>query len=342
MCVVYYTMCNQHGVCNAWLSLESVGVTAQGCLRHSDWLCRAPIYSTQSILHQLVYVDTPAVKITCIKNVSHGTFGYIDLALYQTPTTTMEVYIKRPILAGKSLLQEACIQQLVHNHMSEIGFPTGAAKVLHIFRLRDESVCFAMEPIQHAQILDTYLKTVSISQMSSVLVDCLLQLSAMVWYLNNKIGINHRDLKPSNFLIVEHEPQRKVLMIENEIIEISSRYSLTLIDFGFSCLGSVKTRISDMSLSTVYPKCDPCPKDGRDLYLFLGLLYIDYYTRLPPTMRCLFEFWLEEPGSKLCHFMRKDGDNAKQWLYFMAGNEKILVFRSYPERILSNLQSFIT
>jgi len=289
-------MCNENGACNAWISLESVGVSAQGCLRKYDWLYDVRLPSSQSILHQLVYVDTPAVKITCIKNVSHGTFGYIDLALFQTPTLSMEVYVKRPILAGKSLLQEACIQKLVHDHMVEIGFPTGAPRILHIFKLRDDSVCFAMEPIQHAQILDTYLKTVSTAHMPSLLVECLLQLSAMIWYLNNKIGINHRDLKPSNFLIVEHEPQRKVLIIENEIIEISSRYSLTLIDFGFSCLGSVKTRISDMSLSTVYSKQDPCPKDGRDLYLFLGLLYTDYHTRLPPTLSCLFEMWLEEPG----------------------------------------------
>jgi len=280
------------------------------------------------------------VKITCIKNVSHGSFGYIDLALYQTSTVSMEVYVKRPILAGKSLLQEACIQKVVHDHMVEIGFPTGAPRILHIFKLRDNSICFAMEPIQHAQILDTYLKTVSTAQMTPLLVDCLLQLCAMIWYLNNKVGINHRDLKPSNFLIVEHEPQRKVLMIENEIIEISSRYSLTLIDFGFSCLGSVKTRISDMSLSTIYSKKDPCPKDGRDLYLFLGILYTDYYKRLPPTLRCLFEMWLEKPGANLCHFMRIDGDNAKHWLYFMIANEKIMAFQSYPERILNDLQSF--
>ena len=118
-------MCNEYGICNAWISLESVGVSIQGCLRSYDWLYHIHLPSSQSILHQLVYVDTPAVKITCIKNVSHGTFGYIDLALYQTPTVTMEVYVKRPILAGKSLLQEACIQKLVHDHMVEIGFPTG-------------------------------------------------------------------------------------------------------------------------------------------------------------------------------------------------------------------------
>ena len=334
-------MCNQKS-CDARVSLESVGVSAQGCLRKSDWLSAISLPSSQSILNQMIYVDTPSVTITCIKNVSHGSFGYIDLALYKTPTTTMEVYVKRPIISGRSLLQEACIQKLVGEHIEAIGFPTGAPRVLHIFRLRDESICFAMEPIQYASTLHMYLKQVPIKQLSNVLIDCLLQLSAMVWHLNNRVGINHRDLKPSNFLIVEHEPRRKVLTIEHEIIEISSRYSLTLIDFGFSCLGSIKTHIADMSLSTVYPKSDPCPKDGRDLYLFLAFLYIDYHAVLPPTLRGLFESWIEEPGAKLCHFMRKDGENSKQWLYFMAGNEKIHTFHSYPVRILSDLQSFIT
>ena len=48
-------------------------------------------------------------------------------------------------------------------------------------------------------------------------------------------GIVHRDLKPSNFLIVQHnEPIRKKVLIEKELIEMDSQYSLTFIDFGFS------------------------------------------------------------------------------------------------------------
>ena len=133
-------MCNQK-MCDAYVSLESVGVLAQGCLRKSDWLSAISLPSTQSILNQMIYVDTPSVTITCIKNVSHGSFGYIDLALYQTPTVTMEVYVKRPIISGRSLLQEACIQKLVGEHIEAIGFPTGAPRVLHIFRLRDNSIC---------------------------------------------------------------------------------------------------------------------------------------------------------------------------------------------------------
>lgn len=336
-------MCIQK-TCDAHVSLNSVGISAQGCLRKSDWLRQLSIPSSQSIINPSIYVFTPTVKITCIKNIAHGSFGYIDTAWYETSAGKREVYVKRPIISGKSLLQEACVQKFVGAELQKIGFPTGAPRVLHIFRLRDNSICFAMEPIEDAITLDKYLNNIPTSMISDLLVECLLQLSAIVWHLNNIVGINHRDLKPSNFLIVEHDPLRKVLQIENEIIQISSRYSLTMIDFGFSCLGSVKTHIADMSLSTVYPISDPCPKDGRDLFLFVGMLYIDYYNRLPPTLQHLFESWLEDPSStsKLCYLMRKDGENTKQWLYFMAGITAIHNLRSYPLRILHDLESFLT
>jgi len=35
--------------------------------------------------------------------------------------------------------------------------------------------------------------------------------------------------------------------------------------------------------------------------------------------------------------MRKDNENSKKWLYFMAGNEQILSFNSCPKRIIRDL-----
>jgi serine/threonine protein kinase len=253
-----------------------------------------------------------------------------------------ELYVKRPIVSGKSLLYEACIQKLVGDSLSSIGFPTGAPQLFTIFKLRDESVCFAMEQINGAITLDKYLESAPASLISNIIIECLLQLSAMTWYLDNTIGINHRDLKPSNFLIVENAtPLRKVINVENEILEIESKYSLTFIDFGFSCLGSTDSHISDISLSSVYSKEDPCPKEGRDMYLFLAFLYIDFYERLPRKLLALFESWLNIPGSNICNFMKKNKEYAKKWIYFMAGNENIKKFNSSPYNIVKDLQALI-
>lgn len=340
-------MCINDRKCHAWVSLHSLGVPACGCLRDSSWRHEVAgiVPCHQSIFDPVLYIDLPTEKLTCLKNVSHGKFGYIDLALYETKEESREVYIKRPIIAGKSLLYEACIQLSVGDYLKENGFPTGAPRVVRIFKLRDGSVCFAMDSIAHAVTLDRYLDGLTSSQIQPVVVECLFQLSSMMWHLSMHMGMNHRDLKPSNFLIVEHEkPFQRIITIGNEIIELSSHFSLTLIDFGFSCIGTMDTRKSLISLSSVYSARDPCPKDGRDMYLFLGLFYIDYHQRLTTDLKRLFEQWLEVSSStNLCHFIRRNPDKnvAKQWLYFIAGNEDIPSYQSCPVRIIRDLHQTV-
>jgi serine/threonine protein kinase len=333
-------MCFDKRKCQAWISLESLGLPYQGCLKDSTWLSSIHIPIRQT--NQSAYVDTPHRKLVSLKTVSSGAFGHIDLGHYEWNDTHSEVYIKRPIITGGTLLYEACIQKLVSDNLSLVGFPTGAPKPLCIFQLQDHSVGFAMEQIYGAITLEAYLASVPSSFFPSIIIDCLLQLCAMIWHLNSLLGINHRDLKPSNFLIVVHDtPIRKVLQIEKECLEVDSKHSLTFIDFGFSCLGSTETHVSDISLSTVYSKSDPCPKEGRDMYLFLAFLYIDYHSKLPPQLLSLFEQWLDIPGSNLCHFMRKDKENSKKWLYFITGNDSITSFRSCPVKIVRDLQHFM-
>jgi serine/threonine protein kinase len=333
-------MCFEKGKCHAWISLESIGLPYEGCLKNSSWLSsiQVPIYQTNSY----TYIDLPHRKLSPIKTLSSGSFGHIDIGHYQINESVEEVYIKRPILSGKSLLYEALLQKLVSESLLRIGFRTGAPKPLCVFKLQDQSIGFAMEQIHGAITLDTYLASIPSSFLSNVIIDCLVQLCAMIWHLNSTLGINHRDLKPSNFLIVVHDiPVRKVLQVEKECLEVDSKHSLTFIDFGFSCLGSTDTHVSDISLSTVYSSSDPCPKEGRDMYLFLAFLYIDYHSKLPSQLLLLFEQWLDIPGSNLCHFMRKDKENSKKWLYFITGNENITSFRSCPIKIIRDLQHFM-
>lgn len=332
-------MCNKNKKCPVWISLDSIGIKEEGCLRDSRWLYNIVTPCNQSILNQYLYIHTKDERLQYLRNVAHGKFGYIDAGYYETLDKRIDVYIKRPIIAGKSLLYEACIQKLVGDSLAQIGFPTGAPQITSIFRLRDNSVCFAMEEMVGAITLDKYIESTSVSSISSIIIDCLFQLCAMVWYLDVSLGINHRDLKPSNFLITTHEPKTRILQIEDEIIEIESNYSLTFIDFGFSCLGSTETHISDISLSTVYSKSDPCPKEGRDMYLFLAFLYIDFHSKLPQKLLKLFESWLHIPGSNIIGFMQKDKKYCKDWIYYIAGNENIKKFNCSPCKIVKDLQT---
>ncbi len=141
-------MCKDEKKCRAWISLDSIGVQAQGCLRDDSWLKSLNMPSSHSIFNSTVYIDLPTEKLTAIKNVAHGTFGNIDLAVYQSGATSSELYVKRPIIPGKSLLYEACIQKLVGEQLSTIGFPTGAPRIVKLFKLRDNSVVLLWNNLQ--------------------------------------------------------------------------------------------------------------------------------------------------------------------------------------------------
>ncbi len=334
-------MCNKNKKCECWISLDSIGLNTEGCLKDIEWLRSISVPCTQSLINQHSLVNQGSTKLTFLKSVSHGSFGSIDLGLLEINGIKKEVYIKTPIKSEKNLLYEACIQKLVGEHLEKIGFPNGAPKVLYIFKQHDKSVCFAMEPIHNATTLSELLETSNISQNFNIIMDCLLQVCAMVWYLDNVLGINHRDLKPSNFLIYKHPTEKKLIVVEDEIFEINSNYSISFIDFGFSCLGSTKTHVSDLSLSTVYSQIDPCPKEGRDMYLFLSFLYIEFYNRLPHDLISLLEKWLTIPNTNMIKFLKKYGMKSQEWIYFLTGNPEIKSFNCTPYTIIKELYNFI-
>lgn len=340
-------MCVKDKKCNGWISLHSIELIDDGCIRDPEWLNSIAIPCTQSIIDSNIYVSLPHMNLKCIKTVAHGSFGIIDYGLLEIKEENknkiiQNVYIKKPNIPGKSLLYEACIQILVNKHLSSIGFPTGAPKVLSVFSLRDKSICFAMEPIENAVTLSELLLNSPKNIVSNIIIDCLLQVCAMIWHLETNIGINHRDLKPSNFLVKVHAPINKIIVVEDEILEINSKYSITFIDFGFSCIGSTDTHIADISLSTIYGKNDPCPKNGRDMYLFIAFLYVEFLSKLPEDLINLFEKWLYIPNSNIVPFLRKHGIKSKEWIYFITGNASVTEFNCCPYKIIKDINKLLS
>ena len=341
MCASACNTCSVVSIrCTAWLSLESVGIAAHGCLRSPGWIHQVvfPVYQPHAF--SPYYIREPSSRLIYLRTAYKGTYGHIEIARYETSEGSKEVYVKRPIHQGSSLIHEACVEIVVREFLESIGIQQGVPRVVRIFCLRDGSICFAMEAIEGSMTLTEYLSSPARSAapvFSQIMMDCLFQLCQITWHLENRLGLNHRDLTPGNFLVVEHPPREKVISVGTEVFEITSTHSLTLIDFGFSCIGSADTQQADMALSEMYDPIDPCPKMGRDLFLFIGLVYVTYYRRMPPTMRNLFEGWINNQA--LCVFLRKDAECAKQWLYFMIRDTKVLRFHSTSEQIVEDLQN---
>ena len=130
------------------------------------------------------------------------------------------------------------------------------------------------------------------------------------------------------------------MTVDTEVIELSpSCVGLTLIDFGFACIGSPEAQISSLSLgSVVYSTRDPCPKDGRDLFLFLSLLYMEIHLRMDPILHALFEQWLNySPG--FCSELRRSGSRAEntKWIYGFASQETVRSFPCCPLQVVRDL-----
>jgi len=330
------------GECDSRVDLTPFGIDASGCIRDSGWLASIKVPCKQSLLVPAMYYETASKKICQIKTVATGSFGSIDIASRQDDTIKTTVFVKKPRIPGRSLLYEALIQNKVQTTLFKGGFPTGAPCVLDIFKLHDNSVCFTMELIEATETLEEVLQKATKAEITHILVETILQVCAMLWYLETEIGMNHRDLKPSNLLIRRHEPKSRSLKIGDKTLEISSTGTLTFIDFGFSCIGSSETQKSDIALGKFYHPSDPCPKDGRDLYSFLAFIYAEHWAKLPEDMRCLFEKWLAVPGTKLLEVLRKYKTDAKEYIYFLTGNIDIKKFDCCPCRIVNDLQAFST
>ena len=330
------------GKCDSHVNLAQFGIDASGCIRNSGWLTLLKVPCNQSLLVPAMYVETLKKKICQIKTIATGSFGTIDIATRTDMLGSATVFVKKPKINGKSLLYEALIQDKVQKSLIEGGFPTGAPKVLDIFKLHDGSVCFTMEIIEAAETLQEILDKTTPEDITPLLIESLLQVCAMLWHLETRIGMNHRDLKPSNLLVRKHEPMSKTLKIAEVELSIISKFTLTFIDFGFSCIGSNENQKADIALSTVYHPSDPCPKEGRDLYSFLAFIYAEHWNKLPADLRCLFETWLSVPGTKIVEFLRKNKGYAKDWIYFLTGNIEIKKFDCCPCRIVSDLRKFGT
>ena len=337
-------MCGECGcTCQTWFDLTRVGLQGEGCIRNPTFLSSIRVPCTQSPINEHAYIQTPNKTLQWISNLPGATFSRVELGLRLThPHKSQNVFIKRPLLPGKSLLSEACVQQIVKDSLDRGRFIRGAAAVYDIFRLHDGSVAFSMEIFEDAIPLSIVLKTLAEADLTPIVLELLLQLSAMMWHLHTDLGMNHRDLKPSNIMMETHERRPLVLRVDDKELTIQSRFTISLVDFGFSCIGSQETLLSDITIGDVYSVKDPCPKEGRDIYMFLAFLYMDIGKRISPDLKGYFAKWLQNDVTGVIGKIDRLGHDFNSWIYFIGGNERMKLFDCNPKKIFTDLGQLIT
>lgn len=203
-------------------------------------------------------------RITYGTIVNQGRFGLIQRCARTEGTHTTTVVVKRPRSPTTSLAPEAFMQSICSRILTEAGFPLAVPKVFDIFVFADE-VRFSMEWVDGMNILEFLEHNLPLGNFDELFLNCIVQLSCILYTLEKALGFDHRDLKPDN-LWVQNLPAPLIykITISGQTHEFTIHHRIVLLDFGFSCVGTGPKML--VNLGDTIPDLDACPKNGRDMY----------------------------------------------------------------------------
>jgi serine/threonine protein kinase len=239
-----------------------------------------------------------------------GNYGTIMLALRETFALEDGEYcfLKMSDTHNKTLLIEGILQTLAHSVLSAAGFPKAVPKVLDICSHPKVGTVLVLQRIHGSQVLAEYLSThiqwgCPSDTNDRLLMSILAQVASYSAILEKELGMNHRDLKGTNVLMVV--PSKEQIQFQTTLDSyhwgITSNHQTILIDFGFSCIGR-PSGDTVVSAGEFLPETDFCPKEGRDLFLFLASLWNLEHLRNSLTLKAkeLFQGWLRDNTQGTC------------------------------------------
>ena len=316
-------------------NLRDIGFSAEFTTQPElwSWLRRTPLTHTLPLLKvndSLKLWTTPVgIKYTEFQSAMKGNYGTILLALREvSPFEDSEYcFLKMSETHSKTLLIEGILQTLAYSVLSCAGFPKAVPKVLDICSHPTKGTVLVLERIHGSQVLADYLsKYIQWGNPSDandkILMSILAQVASYSAILEKELGMNHRDLKGTNVLMVvpSKEPMKLQTSLDAYQWSIISNHQTILIDFGFSCIGR-PSGDTVVSAGEFLPKTDFCPKEGRDLFLFLASLWNLEFLRKSLTLKAkgLFQEWLHDntQSTHWCDWLMNTGGTEEDSLLSM-------------------------
>ena len=195
------------------------------------------------------------------------------------------------------ILAEAFLHALVLKVFENVGIPQRVPKLYEVIghtedgreaRYPDDfnSVWIIMEMLRGhtlARYLGMYLIPISAipsasAENEAIITDILIQLAHCLAILQSRLRFNHRDMKLNNIFVRHHETDEeweRELLIEG-YGSYQCKQDITMIDFGFSCIGCPVENKSIVSAGSWFEEGESCFKRGRDLCQFIYALNVSY------------------------------------------------------------------
>jgi serine/threonine protein kinase len=132
---------------------------------------------------------------------------------------------------------------------------------------------------------------------SRLFLEIVAQTAFILHHLQNRLRLNHRDVKVNNILIRRGAP----ILLDLCGATIATDYEVTLIDFGFACVGCPppKSPVTVFQAGSWFPMGELCCKAGRDLaqLIFCIHCYFPIEKYLTPAVAAAVKSWMQIPWS---------------------------------------------
>jgi serine/threonine protein kinase len=146
--------------------------------------------------------------------------------------------------------------------------------------------------------IEKYWSTTTQSQNAHAFLEILAQTAYILYHLQSRLRLNHRDVKVNNLMVrLRKEP---VILTLGDI-SISTIFEITLIDFGFACVGCPPPRKPNtvFQAGSWFPMGELCCKQGRDLAQLMYCIncYFPLASYLPAPLWAAVRGWMQIPWS---------------------------------------------
>lgn len=226
-----------------------------------------------------------------------------EVALKQTLPADSRAYMNEAEVTAH--VSEALLHVLAWNIMQRTTLPWAVPRPYEMFGDYDASaggwrnmtLCmdFVRGRTLHGYLERTWSRTTQ-RENAVCFLEILGQMACILYALQRFLRLNHRDVKINN-IMVRRRTAGSAATLRLGGAEISTQMELTLIDFGFACVGCPPPRppMSAFHASTYFTPHEMCCKVGRDLaqLIFCIHCYFPLHQYLPRELYREVRGWLQ-------------------------------------------------
>lgn len=328
------------------ISLKRYGIGFEGPVEQA-MRCSVPEARVRFICGKMLW-DVAGRLLEDGINVDAGTYGLMkSCAVYHRtgPDELLKVetvYEKSPKHVNGNLMAEICLQILAKQQLTLLGMGHVVADIKDIIHRPDKPITFTMQQFEHVLDLHKAVQMVGGDLHGPAFdiwfIPLLVQVIIIVGLLEEQIGLNHRDLKGDNLLIsMKTKQQQRAVELAGRNWSFTFTNEIYVVDFGFSCRGTVSGGPATVSAGPFFGLKDVCPKEGRDVYVILCYLYSLPQFRANASSKFLSLVRELLQSAKVLEHLETYGMERTEYIYLLLNKADFKSEKCCPGLILGRL-----